>query len=92
MELGKISLFGVIRKRLAWLGQRQEVVAQNIANADTPNYQARILKPFKFREMVRTRVEPVPHEEILDVTAMIYAGAKSLKEKSRLVPLAEVLG
>ena len=29
---------------------------------------------------------------ILNVTAMIYAGAKSLQEKSRLVPLAEVLG
>ena len=31
-------------------------------------------------------------KEILDVTAMIYAGAKSLQEKSRLVALAEVLG
>jgi hypothetical protein len=45
-----------------------------------------------FRDMVRTRLEPVPHQEILDVTAMIYAGAKSLQEKSRLVALAEVLG
>jgi hypothetical protein len=41
--------------------------------------------------MVRTRVEPVPHQQILEVTAMLYAGAKSLQEKSRLVPLAEVL-
>lgn len=45
-----------------------------------------------FREMVRTRIERVPHEAILDVTAMIHAGAKSLEEKSRLVPLTEVLG
>ncbi|MFT5469800.1 MAG: putative dehydrogenase [Verrucomicrobiales bacterium] len=44
-----------------------------------------------FREMIRTGVEPAPHEEIMAVTAMIYAGAKSLKEKSRLVELAEVL-
>lgn len=44
-----------------------------------------------FREMVRTRVEPVPHREILEVTAMLYAGAKSLNEKSRLVALGEVL-
>lgn len=44
-----------------------------------------------FREMVRTRVEPVPHREILEVTAMLYAGAKSLTEKSRLVALDEVL-
>lgn len=45
-----------------------------------------------FREMIATRVEPVPHQEILEVTAMIYAGAKSLQEKSRLVALAEVMG
>jgi hypothetical protein len=45
-----------------------------------------------FREMVRTRQEPVPHPEILEVTAIIHAGAKSLKEKSRLVELAEVMG
>jgi predicted dehydrogenase len=44
-----------------------------------------------FRQMVKTRREPVPHQEILEVTAMIQAGAKSLREKSRLVALAEVL-
>jgi hypothetical protein len=33
----------------------------------------------------------VSHKAILEVTAMIHAGAKSLQEKSRLVPLAEVL-
>jgi len=44
-----------------------------------------------FRRMVKTRKEPVPHREILEVTAILHAGAKSLKEKSRLVALAEVL-
>jgi hypothetical protein len=41
---------------------------------------------------VRTGKEPVPHQEILEVTAIIHAGARSLKEKSRLVALAEVMG
>ncbi len=45
-----------------------------------------------FRHMVQTRVEPVPHQEILEVTAMIYAGAKSAQEQSRLVKLSEVMG
>ena len=44
-----------------------------------------------FRRMAHTRVEPVPHREILEVTAIIHAGAKSLKEKSRLVALGEVM-
>jgi predicted dehydrogenase len=44
-----------------------------------------------FRRMIRTRVEPVPHKEILEVTAILHAGAKSLKEKGRLVALTEVM-
>jgi hypothetical protein len=44
-----------------------------------------------FREMVRTRREPVPHREILEVTAIIHAAARSRQERSRLVRLAEVL-
>jgi predicted dehydrogenase len=43
-----------------------------------------------FREMVKTKKEPIPHEEIIAVTAIVHAGAKSLKEKSRLVELGEV--
>jgi len=44
-----------------------------------------------FRQMVKTGVEPVPHREILEVTAIIHAGVKSRQEKSRLVGLAEVM-
>ena len=45
-----------------------------------------------FRQMIRTRKEPIPHQEILEVTGIIHAAAKSLKEKSRLVEMAEVMG
>ena len=47
-----ITLFASVRKRLNWLTQRQEVLAQNIANADTPNYRASDLKPYKFKELL----------------------------------------
>jgi phage-related protein len=43
-----------------------------------------------FREMVRTGKEPIPHAEIQAVTNIVFAAAKSVKEKSRLVELAEV--
>lgn len=55
MELEKLSIFTVVKKRLAWLARRQEVIAQNIANADTPEYRARDLKPLQFRDMVRNQ-------------------------------------
>ena len=45
----------------------------------------------RFREMILTGHEPNTHQEILEVTAVVHAGAKSLKEKSRLVQLAEVM-
>ena len=44
-----------------------------------------------FREMIRTRREPVPHAEILEVTAILHAGARSLANGGRLVPLSEVM-
>ena len=44
-----------------------------------------------FLKMAETGVEPVPYQEILEVTAIIAAAAKSVNERSRLVDLAEVL-
>ncbi len=44
-----------------------------------------------FRDMLHSRKEPNPHQEILEVTAIVHAAAKSLKEQSRLVRLEEVL-
>jgi flagellar basal-body rod protein FlgB len=53
MSLDDLTLFSAVKKRLAWVSQRQEVLAQNVANADTPDYKATDLKPFKFRDILR---------------------------------------
>jgi len=44
MDLMKTSLFAGLAGRLQFLAARTSVVAQNIANADTPGYVARDLK------------------------------------------------
>ena len=41
-----IGLFDLAEKRLAWIDRRQGLLAQNIANANTPGYQAKDLSPF----------------------------------------------
>lgn len=41
-----IGLFRLAEQRLAWVGRRQELLAQNVANASTPGYQPRDLPPF----------------------------------------------
>lgn len=53
MDLDKSALFGAVKSRLGWLTQRQEVLSQNIANADTPRYRETDLKPFQFKEILR---------------------------------------
>jgi flagellar basal-body rod protein FlgB len=40
------GLFALAENRLAWLDARQRVLAQNVANADTPGYRARDVTPF----------------------------------------------
>ncbi|MEX0582398.1 MAG: flagellar basal body rod protein FlgB [Sneathiella sp.] len=52
MNLDKIPLFAALTEKMKWLTARQNVLAQNIANSDTPNYRARDLKPLEFREMI----------------------------------------
>ena len=53
MEFGKIPLFDLVKSRLGWLGHRQDVGSQNIANADPPKDRARGVQPFKFEDVLR---------------------------------------
>jgi len=55
MELNKLTLFGLVKGRMSWLTRRQEVLAQNVANSDTPNYKPKDLKAFSFKDMVQNK-------------------------------------
>ncbi len=46
MDPTSLPLFDLAQQRLAWTDRRQEVLAQNIANLNTPNWQAKDLRPF----------------------------------------------
>ena len=46
MDFNQLPLFRLIGQRLDYLSQRQAVLAENVANADTPGYQANDLEPF----------------------------------------------
>lgn len=46
MDPSSIGLLDLAEQRLKWLGARQSVLATNVANADTPGWKARDLKPF----------------------------------------------
>ena len=53
MDLSDIPLFSMLRGRLGYLNERQKIIAENVANADTPNYRPHDLKPFSFEAQVK---------------------------------------
>ncbi|MFQ5563416.1 MAG: flagellar basal body rod protein FlgB [Parvularculaceae bacterium] len=54
MDVTKIPLLSGLAARLHFLAARTNVIAENIANADTPDYTARDVKPADFSKMART--------------------------------------
>jgi len=53
MDIQQIPLFSLLSSRMSWLSARQSVLAENVSNADTPNYIARDLKPLDFAGILR---------------------------------------
>lgn len=50
MDLKNISLFKTLNQKMTWLNERQQVLAQNIANANTPGYIAQDLEEVSFEQ------------------------------------------
>ena len=53
-----------LKSRLQWLEARQKLVASNVANANTPGYKSRDLRPFSaevLNNLVPLRVTNVAH-------------------------------
>lgn len=48
MPISDIPILSMLRTRMQWHQERQRVLAENVANADTPNYHARDLAPPDF--------------------------------------------
>lgn len=53
MDVGDIPLLAMLKSRLGYLSDRQRVIAENVANANSPGFQARDLKPFSFQAQVQ---------------------------------------
>ena len=52
MDLNQIPLMDAIVKKMGWLNRKQRVIAENVANADTPGYVAKELKPQDFSSLL----------------------------------------
>jgi flagellar basal-body rod protein FlgB len=52
MPISNIPIFSMLRTKMQWHQERQRLLSENVANADTPNFQARDLTPVKFNQPV----------------------------------------
>ncbi len=52
MDLANTPFFGLLRARLDHLSQRQQLIAENIANASTPGYRPRDIDSAGFERML----------------------------------------
>ena len=80
----KFNIFAVLGKRMDWLSQRQSVLAENIANADTPNYVPRDLNEAEFARALRNHLPVVDpkatHGAHLRATAARGGPANSMRQ------------
>ena len=75
MDMG-IPLFSLLSQRMSWLSARQSVLAQNVANADTPNYVARDMKPMDFNKMLAGQTSSATSLAVTDARHIPVSGGK----------------
>jgi flagellar basal-body rod protein FlgB len=48
MPISAIPIFSILRTKMQWHQERQKLLAENVANADMPNFKPRDLSAHKF--------------------------------------------
>ncbi len=54
MDLNKIALLNMLQEKMKYNSARQEVISQNIANVDTPEYKRKDISKPNFNNMVKS--------------------------------------
>ena len=85
MDLNKLNIFKLTNSKMGWLSERQTVLAQNIATADTPGYRAKDLRVPDFSSMLNTGTNvPVAKTSKGHLMGTIRrADFRTVEEKSR---------
>jgi len=85
MDFAKQPLFAMISQRIGWLSERQKVLAENVANVDTPSYKPRDIKTQTFEQMVQGASSMMgmarTNSHHIDAGTRNSGGAKSIKDK-----------
>ena len=74
MSLTDLPVLDALRTKMKWHQTRQRVLAENVANADSPDYRARELKPPEFGSMLRVNTPGAVSTRVTDVKHIEVAG------------------
>ena len=69
MPITDIPILSMLRERMEWHQERQRVLAENVANADTPNYHAKDLTPPDFSHEIQVASLSLDRTNPLHITA-----------------------
>lgn len=86
MDMHNLGVMKLMTRKMGYLTERQQVVAQNVANLNTPDYKPNDLKPFTFRNALsdsRRLAPALTDRSHSDGT--LAAGTKNQKARDRLV-------
>lgn len=56
MAFSDLSILSLMKTKMKWHQTRQKLLAENVANADTPNYQPKELKKPSFQKALQMQV------------------------------------
>jgi len=88
MDLTKLPLFETMRQRMSFLSARQSVLAENVANANTPGYKARDVEAPDFAAMAKG-ADGVGALTVTNPMHISSAGTPAGNFRTRIMPDSE---
>lgn len=78
MGLMNVPLVSMLKRSMGWLKDRQSVLSQNVANADTPKYTPHDLKKIDFEQEMRSSAPPTGSGLAMDRTNPMHMSAPTM--------------
>jgi flagellar basal-body rod protein FlgB len=77
------GLFDILTQKMSYLTQQQSVLAENVANVDTPGYKQLELKPFTFGDAMKQASVGMAATDPRHIIPASMAGANAQTIKSK---------
>jgi flagellar basal-body rod protein FlgB len=83
MPISDLPILSMLRRRMQWHQERQRLLAENVANADTPNYRVRDLVPPDFNRALRSDAISLARTEARHIAGVGGAGSPFAEDGNR---------